>query len=98
MDALGLDTEKKHLLNLSTLFHFLSSEGLGKVLSQLFLSDIGAQTITSSSENEADIASCTSVLAGRDRVVLALQGHCLWTRKSGCMDLAPVKITFLVLR
>lgn len=89
---------KKHLLNLGTLFHFPSSEGLGKVLSQLVLSDISAHTVTSSSENESDSASCTSVLAWRNALGFALQGHCLWTCVWGCMGLPPVKITSLFLR
>lgn len=37
---------KKHLLNLGALFHFPSSEGLGKALSQLVLSDISVQSVT----------------------------------------------------
>lgn len=89
---------KKHLLNLGALFHFPSSEGLGKVLSQLVLSDISAHTVTRSSENESDSASCTSVLAWRNALGFALQGHCLWTCVWGCMGLSPVKITSLFLR
>lgn len=61
------------------------------MLSQLVLSDISAQTVTRSSENESDTASCASVLAWRNAVGFALQGNCLWV----CMSLPPVKITFV---
>lgn len=81
---------KKHLLNLGALFHFLSSEGLGKVLSQLVLSDISAQTVTRYRENESDIASCTCVLARRNAGGSGLV--------LGRMGLPPVKITSLFLR
>lgn len=63
------------------------------MLSQLVLSDSSAQTVTSSSGNEAGITSCTSVLN---------KGEFLWflhfrASKSGWMDLPPVETTFLLL-
>lgn len=87
--------KKSIFLNLGTLFCFLSSEGLRKVLSQPILSDISVQIVTGSSENEADtvLQFCSSRENSHGSSTAGL-----WTRQLGCMGLAPVKITSLFLR